>query len=150
MIIAFLIWHIVIMLVLYIILNKKKSLFDDRFANTVAIVASFTFSFQLTLLLVLLYSRPFVVVLMGSWLVATIVAYGFGSFVRSDHIIHSQFLTLQGVISGAMLGAVLKNPALCQLPLSSNTWFISIDGLAGFMALTVTLFYLLLLYAFSV
>lgn len=110
---------------LYRLFKKKQLLFDDRFTKTmcmaIAMISSFAFALYLELLLppnqTLFHLLP---VLAG-----LLIGYQFGSIIKAPATLNGIYNGAWGGIMGLMFGAVLQNPALCNIPIESQAMITS-------------------------
>ena len=110
---------------IYRLFKKKQLLFDDRFTKTmcmaIAMISSFAFALYLKLLLPqnqsLFYLLP---VLAG-----LLIGYRFGSIIKAPATLNGIYNGAWGGIMGLMFGAVLQNPALCNIPIESEAMITS-------------------------
>ncbi|MEI4770522.1 hypothetical protein WAX74_12835 [Psychrobacillus sp. FJAT-51614] len=105
----------------YRIFKKKHLIFDDRFIKTmcmaITMVSSFVFAIYLELLLPsierIFYLLPILTGLFVGW--------KFSAIMKAPATLNGIYNGVMGGIMGTMLGAVLKNPALCNIPIVSDT-----------------------------
>jgi hypothetical protein len=112
--IAFGIW-------VYFALNKSKFLFSERFAFISTLSASSTLSLVAAMNLFLLFPSDFEMIGILNLLLGIGIGWLFGSLVNVQTLIAGFYNAGIGSIMGTMVGAVVKNPAICGLPSSLFT-----------------------------
>lgn len=118
-------WSLIDVSTIYRIFKKKQLLFDDRFTKTmcmaIAMMSSFTFALYLELLLppnqTLFHLLPI--------LTGLLIGYKFGVLIKAPATLNGIYNGMWGGIMGMMFGAVLQNPALCNIPIESQAMIIS-------------------------
>lgn len=104
--------------VLYLLMYKKRKLFTDRYGMIMAMCSSGIVSMNLAMLLQFLFpANPAHLAILSTSLGGAI-GIVFGSLVKFQSLLAG---FSQGALSGmmgSMLGAVVKNPSLCNLPAS--------------------------------
>ncbi|QUW23525.1 hypothetical protein JSQ81_08505 [Sporosarcina sp. Marseille-Q4063] len=143
------IWNLVELTIVYLLLNKKKLLVDDRFIMTmctaITSVSSLVVALQLKLLL---DDRAFFLFPM---IVALLIGWRFGSLLKAPAALNGIYNGIIGGVMGTMLGAVLKNPALCKIPMEAESMIeINMLSLATFAACLLTLVCRIVRYSFKV
>ena len=121
LLVVLLLWNAIEMSSIYRIFKRKHPLFDDRFTKTMCMAITMISSFVLALYIQLLlpaeqtwlYLLPILVGLMTGW--------RFGSIVKAPATLNGIYNGTMGGMMGMMLGAVLQNPALCNIPIVSET-----------------------------
>ncbi|WP_040225135.1 hypothetical protein [Bhargavaea cecembensis] len=103
---------------IYRVFRKKHLLFDDRYSKTMGTalssVTSLVIALYLTLLLPPSWQIPAAAA--GLW-----VGWKFGSFMKAPASLAGIYHGAMGGIMGMMLGAVILNPALCKVPIDTET-----------------------------
>lgn len=112
--IAFGIW-------VYYALNQSKLLFSERFAFISTLSASSTISLVAAFNLFLLFPSDFEIIGILNLLIGIGIGSLFGSLVSVQTLLAGIYNGGMGSIMGTMLGAVVKNPAICGLPSSLLT-----------------------------
>ena len=151
LIIFLFIWNLIDLSSVYWLFKKKHRLFDDRFSTTMCMAITMISSFALALYLKLLLP----VNQSGFYLVPIIVGICigllFGVFIQSPALLNGIFNGIMGSIMGMMFGAVLRNPALCNIPIDSAAMIESnIVSLAIFTACSHALVSQFIRYSFKV
>lgn len=136
---------------MYSTFKKKHLLFDDRFTMTmctaITTVASLTLALHLELLLPddrqLFYLIPIVIGILIGW--------KFGSIIKAPATLNGFYNGAMGGVMGKMIGAVLKNPALCNIPIQAGSLIeINMYSLAIFIACLLTLICRIVRFSFKV
>ncbi|MGM7635163.1 hypothetical protein [Bacillus sp. Hm123] len=145
------IWNAVALYSVYRMLKKKQLLLDERFSMTMCMAITMTSSFILALHFEL--SLPSV----GSFLyfipilLSIFIGWHFGGMMRNPAKLISIYNSAMGAIMGTMLAAVLKNPALCNIPIDSEAMLTTnIYSLALFTTILHTLTMVMIRYSFRV
>ena len=110
--------------IIYQVFRKKHLLFDDRYTKAMctalASISSFVIALYLNLLLPahpVTYFLPFFA---GVW-----IGWQFGSFMKAPASLNSVYNGTLGGMMGMMFGAVLQNPALCNIPMETEAFITS-------------------------
>ncbi|WP_106496447.1 hypothetical protein [Lentibacillus sp. Marseille-P4043] len=135
----------------YLAFRRKQTLFDDRFAGTIAK----TVTLAATLVLSIHFSVILTIELPGifllNFILGILIGILFGTFIKYHSILISFYYGLVGSSMGVMIGEVLKNPQLCSIPLTSkHEILINMMYLSGFVTLILTLILSLALYSLRV
>ncbi|WP_019413654.1 hypothetical protein [Paenisporosarcina sp. TG20] len=109
------------MTTVYRMFKKKHLLFDDRFTKTMcmAITMISSFAFALYLELLLPPEQRFFYIL--PILVGLIIGWRFSAIIKAPATLNGIYNGTLGGTMGMMLGAVLQDPALCNIPIVSET-----------------------------
>ncbi len=95
---------------------KPRKLFTDRFSMIMSACASGVLSLSLAMLSYLFLSIDFTSVAFFTTTVGATIGILFGALANYQSLLSGFFHGVTGGIMGTMLGAVIKNPALCSLP----------------------------------
>ena len=145
------VWNLVELTIVYALFKKKKGLFDDRyimtFGTAITSVSSLVIALHVKLLLpddqAVLYLTPIIVGLLIGW--------KFGSLLKAPASLNGIYNGIIGGVMGTMLGAVLKNPALCKIPIETESLIeTNMLSLATFSACLLTLVCRIVRYSFRV
>ena len=141
------IWNMVITVLCYFILKRKRILFNSRIAMTVTMISAMVICMHVSITLSLEITLIFVVnVALGM-----IIGLLFGALIQFNSIFIGFYNGTVGGLMGAMLAEVLKNPQLCSIPLTSKQQIlINIYQLSGFTTLLLTLVIGLVLYSLKI
>ncbi|MCM3744033.1 hypothetical protein M3193_07735 [Sporosarcina luteola] len=124
LILVLLLWNVGEMVYIYGIFRKKQTLFDDRYTKTMCMALSSISSFVIALYLQLLLPLHFVTYFLpscaGLW-----IGWKFGSFMKAPASLNGMYNGAIGGIMGMMFGAVLQNPAICNIPIETEASFTS-------------------------
>lgn len=101
---------------LFYVLRKSRLLFSDRFGYTASSFASSTLGLVASLNLILLFPNQFEIVGVLNILLGITIGFFYGSMLNGQSLIAGIYNGGIGAIMGTMLGAVVKNPAICGLP----------------------------------
>lgn len=101
---------------LFYVLRKSRLLFSDRFGYTASYFASSTLGLVASLNLILLFPNQFEVVGALNILLGITIGFLYGSMLNGQSLIAGIYNGGISAIMGTMLGAVVKNPAICGLP----------------------------------
>ena len=115
------IWCVVEILANYRIVKKKRLLFDDRFTKTICMAIASISSFATALYLELLLREDQMATYLLPVFLGVFIGWRFGSLIKAPASLNGLYNGALGGIMGMMLGAVLKNPALCNIPLDSSS-----------------------------
>ena len=144
-------WNLVELTNVYSLFKKKKALFDDRFIMTtgtaITSVSSLVIALHVKLLLpddqTFFYVFPIIVGLLIGW--------KFGSLLKAPASLNGIYNGIIGGVMGTMLAAVLKNPALCKIPIKTEALIeTNMLSLAIFSACLLTLVCRIVRYSFRV
>ncbi|PID15737.1 hypothetical protein CSV63_06190 [Sporosarcina sp. P34] len=109
------------MLVNYRVVKKKRLLFDDRFTKTICMAIASISSFVTALYVALLLPADQIATYLLPVFLGVFIGWQFGSLIQAPASLNGLYNGVMGGVMGMMLGAVLKNPALCNIPLNSNS-----------------------------
>jgi uncharacterized membrane protein YeaQ/YmgE (transglycosylase-associated protein family) len=142
-------WNLVELSIVYSLFNKKKLLVDDRFIMTMCTAITSASSLVLPLHLKLLLDDQ--VFFLLPIIVGLLIGWRFGSLLKAPAIVNGIYNGIIGGVMGTMLGAVLKNPALCKIPMKAGSFIeINMMTLAAFSAGLLTLVCRIVRYSFKV
>lgn len=142
-------WNLVELTIVYLLLNKKKFLVDDRFIMTMCTAITSVSSLVIALHLKLLLDDQ--VFFLLPIIVGLLIGWRFGSILKAPAIVSGIYNGIIGGVMGTMLGAVLKNPALCKIPIETESLIeINMMTLATFAACLLTLVCRIGRYSFKV
>jgi hypothetical protein len=114
-------WNVTEVSSIYRIFKKKQSLFDDRFTKTMCMAITMISSFVLALYIKLLIPADQTLLYLLPILVGLSIGWKFGAIVKAPASLNGIYNGTMGGMMGMMLGAVLQNPALCKIPILSET-----------------------------
>lgn len=114
------IWSIVEVSSVYRIFKKKHLLFDDRFTKTMCMAITMITSFVLALYLKLLLPADQKIFYLLPIIVGLFIGWKLGSTIKAPAALNGIYNGTMGGIMGMMLGAVIQNPALCNIPIESE------------------------------
>ncbi|ARF16482.1 hypothetical protein [Sporosarcina ureae] len=121
LIILLLMWCVGEILVNYRVVRKKRLLFDDRFTKTICMAIASISSFATALYFELLLPEDQIATYLLPVFLGVFIGWQFGSLIKAPASLNGLYNGVIGGVMGMMLGAVLKNPALCNIPLDSNS-----------------------------
>lgn len=143
-------WSLTELTTVYRMFKKKHLLFDDRFTKTMcmAITMISSFAFALYLELLLPPEQRFFYIL--PILVGLIIGWRFSAIIKAPATLNGIYNGTMGGTMGMMLGAVLQDPALCNIPIVSETMIATnMYSLAIFTACLHALIYHFIRYSFK-
>lgn len=114
-------WNLTELSSVYRIFKKKHLLFDDRFSKTMCMAITMISSFVLSLYVELLLPTDQKVFTLLPILVGLFIGWKFSEIMKAPATLTGIYNGTMGGIMGTMIGAVLKNPALCNIPIESET-----------------------------
>lgn len=120
LIVMLFLWNLSEVVITYRIFRKKKMLFDDRFTNTMCMSITTISSLAISLYLELLLPENQMATFLLPILVGIFIGWRFGSIIKAPATLNGIYNGAMGGIMGMMLGAVLQNPALCNIPIESE------------------------------
>lgn len=135
----------------YLHLQKRKQLFDDRFATTITktstLISAMVLSMHLTVLLTIDLSIIFILnIVAGVWIGSL-----FGSLVKYHSVLNGFYNGIIGSSTGMMVGEVLKNPQICSIPISNYEQIVkTIYYMCGFSTFLLIIVLGLILYSLKV
>lgn len=145
------IWNLLVCLICYIVLRRKRALFDDRFAGTLAKTVPVAAALVLSIHLSVSLSLDLATIFMWNFLLGIGIGYLFGSFVKYHSVLIGIYHGLIGSAMGVMIGEVLKNPQLCSIPLTSTQEIVlNMIYLCGFATLLLTVILRSVIYSLRV
>lgn len=145
------IWNFVGLGFIYKFFKKKRLLFDDRFSMTMCMSITMTSSFVLAIHLELLLPPTLAVLNLFPILLGFLIGWKFGSLIKAPALLTSIYNGTIGGIMGTMLGAVLQNPALCNIPMETEAMITTnMYNLAIFTTILHTLVIHFIRYSFKV
>lgn len=114
-------WNLTELISIYRLFKKKQLLFDDRFTETMCMAITLISSFVLALYIELLLPADQKILYLLPIFVGLFIGWRFGTIIKAPAALSSIYNGTMGGIMGMMLGAVLQNPALCNIPIESET-----------------------------
>ncbi|QED49975.1 hypothetical protein FSZ17_02270 [Cytobacillus dafuensis] len=144
-------WNLIGLGFVYRIFKKKHLLFDDRFSMTMCMAITMTSSFILALHIELLLPSSLKALFLIPIILGLLIGWKFGSLIKAPALLTSIYNGTMGGIMGTMLGAVLQNPALCNIPIESEAMIATnMYSLALFTTFLHTLVIHFIRYSFKV
>lgn len=145
------IWNVILTIICYLIFRKKRTLFDDRFATTltmcITMMSTMVIGTHLTIILSLELSLIFVL----NFVIAVLIGVLFGSLFKFHSVLTGFYNGIIGSAMGVMIGAVLKDPGVCSIPIgSAQLLLLNMYQLCGFITLLNTIVIGLILYTLRV
>ena len=143
------VWNLGELTAVYSLFNKKKLLVDDRFIMTMCTAITSVSSLVIALHLKLLLDDQ--VFFLFPIIAGLLIGWKFASLLKAPAILNGIYNGTIGGIMGTMLGAVLKNPALCKIPMKAESLIeINMMTLTAFAACLSTLVCRIVRYSFKV
>lgn len=121
LILMVLMWNLLEVRFIHRQFKKKQLLFDDRYTETMCMAITLISSFAMALYLELLLPSDRGVLYLLPVLVGLAIGLKFGAILKPPAVLNGIYNGALGGIMGKMLGAVLQNPALCKIPIESET-----------------------------
>lgn len=115
-----LVLNILIGCYIFKILYRSRKLFSDRYAMIISTVFSIMISFTIGFQLYLLIPISLAVITLFAMLIGGGAGSFIGSMVKFQSLLGGFFHGTTGGLMGVMLGAIILNPELCNLPSSSE------------------------------
>lgn len=135
----------------YLIIKKKHLLFDDCFTMTMCTAVAMMSSFIIALDLELLLSGYHPLFSLLPNLVGLFIGWKFDSIIKAPASHGGIYNGIMGGIMGTMLGAILQNPALCKIPIETESMIATnMYSLAIFTACLHAVFSRLIRYSYKV
>ena len=145
------IWNVAELNSVYRVFKKKHTLLEDRFTKTMCMSISMISSFVLALYIQLILPSNHTILYLLPILVGLCIGWKLGSIIKAPATLNGIYNGTMGGIMGMMLGAVLLNPALCNIPIESEAMIVKNRYyLAIFAALLHALISKLIRYSFKV
>ncbi|WP_249308795.1 hypothetical protein [Lederbergia citrea] len=143
------IWILVELVSIYSIIKKKHLLFDERITTTMCTAITMISSFSIALHIKLLLPEPHIAFYLFPILTGLIIGWKFDKIIKPAALSGIYHGTMGGIM-GMMLGSVLLNPALCNIPIKSDAMMVTnMYSLAMFIALIHGLISHLIRYSFK-
>ncbi|WP_052000941.1 hypothetical protein [Gracilibacillus halophilus] len=101
---------------LYLMIHKKRKIFDDRFSMILSYCISSVSSIAITLHITFLVELDFVQLSIVSSFIGGGIGWLFGSLRTFQSLLAGFSHGMIGGLMGMMLGAVIQDPSLCSLP----------------------------------
>jgi hypothetical protein len=150
-IIGLLTWNVAAALYCYFHLHRRKQLFDDRYATTIASTATLGITLVIGMHVTVLVSAGLSLVFLVNLLLGAAIGTLFGALVKYHSVLTGLYHGLIGISMGVMIGEVLKNPQICSIPISDHTQILlNMYQLCGFATLLLTVVVGLVLYSMKV
>ncbi|PIC86603.1 hypothetical protein CSV72_07085 [Sporosarcina sp. P20a] len=125
LIISLLMWCVGEILINYRVVRKKRLLFEDRFTKTICMAIASISSFATALYFELLLPEDQIATYLLPVFLGVFIGWRFGSLIKAPASLNGLYNGAMGGVMGMMLGAVLKNPALCNIPIDANSLIMS-------------------------
>ncbi|MBS4192725.1 hypothetical protein KHA94_21520 [Bacillus sp. FJAT-49705] len=113
-------WNLIGLGLVYRIFKKKNLSFDDRFSMTMCMAITMISPLIIALHIELLLPGSLKALFLIPILLGLLIGWKFGSLIKAPALLTSIYNGTMGGIMGTMLGAVLQNPALCNIPIESE------------------------------
>lgn len=144
-------WNVIELGVVYRIFKKKHLIFDDRFIKTMCMAITMNSTLVLALYFELLLPSIEKTFFLLPIFIGLFIGWKFSAIMKAPATLTGIYNGSMGGIMGTMLGAVLKNPALCNIPIESETMIATnIYSIAIFAACLHALISHLIRYSFKV
>ena len=144
-------WNLVELTIVHSLFKQKKALFDDRFTMTMGTAITSVSSLVIALHVKLLLPDDQTVFYVSPIIVGLLIGWKFGSLLKAPASLNGIYNGIIGGVMGTMLGAVLKNPALCNIPIKAESLIeTNMLSLATFSACLLTLVCRIVRYSFRV
>lgn len=114
--VSMLIINILTSFIIYKILTIKKKVFNDRFGMIMAMSLSGVIGLSIAINIQFLIPKPSVIMLIFTVLAGGLIGVQIGSLVKFQSLLAGYSHGVIGSLMGNMVGAVVKDPALCSLP----------------------------------
>lgn len=101
--------------------KKKHLLFNNRFSQTMIMAITMISSFTIALYLALLLTASPNFFYLLPPLIGLTIGWKFGDILQAPAVLNGIYNGALGGLMGTMFGAVLLNPALCNIPIDSQT-----------------------------
>ncbi|MHC8515813.1 hypothetical protein [Sporosarcina sp. ITBMC105] len=145
------IWNVAVTIYCYLILRKRKQLFDDRFATTLTNTATFIATIVVSLHVSVLLTVELSLIFILNMIIGVSIGSLFGSLVKYHSVLIGFYNGLIGSSMGVMIGEVLKNPQICSIPISNQQQVVmNMYQLCGFATLLLIVVFGLVLYSMRV
>ena len=119
-ILLFLLWSLIDSISVYRLFKKRHYLFDDRFTKNMCMAISMISAFVCALYLQLLLSADHSVLFMLPVASGLFIGWRYGAIIKSPASLTGIYNGAMGGVMGMMMGAVLENPALCNIPIENS------------------------------
>jgi hypothetical protein len=144
-------WNLLVTFICYLILTRKKALFDDRFATTITKTATMASTLVLSIHLSVILNTELSSIFGLNFILGVFIGSLFGSLVKVQSVLIGFYHGMIGSSMGVMIGEVLKNPQLCSIPITSTEQIlINMLYICGFTTLLLTVMLGLVLYSLRV
>ncbi|WP_047985571.1 hypothetical protein [Ornithinibacillus californiensis] len=145
------IWNLIATTVCYVMLRRKRALFDDRFATTITKTVTLTVTLILGIHFSVIFPFELSSIFAHTLILGVFIGFLFGSLVKYHSILIGFYHGMVGSSMGVMIGEVLKNPQLCSIPItSSKQILVNMLYLCGFTTFLLTFILSLVLYSLRV
>ena len=121
LILLLLMWNVIEVLYVCRIFKKKHLLFDDRYTKTMCMAITTISSFAVALYLNLLLPSNELALYLIPLLSGCFIGWKFSRFIKAPASLNGIYNGAMGGIMGMMLGAVLQNPAICKIPIETES-----------------------------
>ncbi|WP_421385120.1 hypothetical protein ACOJQI_10250 [Bacillus salacetis] len=111
---------VLVSIICYYRLYKKRLLFDNRYAMTISMTSAMIISLTLSMQYSFISSLPFEATASAMIFLGMMVGIAFGVLVRLHSVLSGISAGVTGGLMGTMVGSVIKNPSLCGLPMDSQ------------------------------
>lgn len=144
-------WNLISVIICYRILRKKRVLYDDRFAMTLTMTTTMVSTLVICLHVTVILPLQLTSLFFLNLLIGIMIGCLFGSLVKFHSILTGLYSGAVGSSMGVMMGEVLKDPALCKIPLESGPdILLNLYQLSGFTTLLLSMSLSLILYSLKV
>lgn len=114
-----LICNLLIGFCLFRAIYRRRKLIQDRFATVMTATSSSAISLTVSMVIYFLFPAEIAVVSSVTTANGACIGIAFGSLVKFQSLLSGCFHGMTGGIMGAILGAVVLDPSICALPLTT-------------------------------
>lgn len=135
-----LIMNMTVGITLYIVMYRRRKVFQDRFAMSLSITLSAILSLILSMLLYLLFPIDIAYMSVITIACGAFIGISIGALHKFQTVLSGFFHGTMGAYMGTMLGAVILDPSICGLPYVAqvNQSIMSFSLFGTFLLITTT------------